>query len=91
MPMAGGQQTDYQVLVSRANRRPIAERYGFNLRDRIPTFSLPLEKGTDEPIIHLHQLLTNVCRETGVDIGIDYTAQPQPPLSSADFAWVQSL
>ena len=91
MPMSGGQQTDYQVLVSRANKRPLAERYGFNLHDPIPTFPLPLEKGTDEPIIHLHQSLTNVCRETGVDTGIDYTAQPQPPLSPADFAWVQSL
>ncbi len=91
MPMAGGQQTDYQVLVSRADKRPLAERYGFNLRGPLPTFSLPLEKGTDEPIIHLHQSLTNVCRETGIVIGFDYTAQPQPPLPSADFAWVQSL
>ena len=91
MPMKGGQQTDYQVLVSRANKRPIAERYGFNLRDKIPTFSLPLEQGTDEPIIQLHQSLTNVCRETDIAAGIDYTAQPQPPLSSENFAWVQSL
>lgn len=91
MPMEGGQQTDYQVLVSRANKQPVAERYGFNLRDRMPIFSLPLEKGTDEPTVQLHQSLTNVCQETGIDTSIDYTVQPQPPLSSKDFAWVQPL
>lgn len=91
MPVGGGQQADYQIIVSRAGDRPTAERYAFNLRETMPQFSLPLAKGDTEPTIDLHRALNTVCQETGIDIGIDYTTQPQPPLSTEDFTWAQSL
>lgn len=91
MPLAGGQQADYQILVSRADERPSAERYAFNLQDQIPKFLLPLEVEDTEYVVDIKRLLDQVCKNTAVDIDIDYTAQPQPPLSADNFAWMQSL
>lgn len=93
MPVAGGRQADYQILVSRADERPSAERYAFNLTDEMPQFLLPLE-ATDnsaEPIIEMKALLNRVCQDTAVDIDIDYSVQPEPPVSSQNFEWLQSL
>ena len=44
-----------------------------------------------EPILNLKQLLDNVCRETAIESDIDYTTQPQPPLSPEDYQWIQQL
>lgn len=93
IPIQGGQQADYQILVSRADERPSAERYAFNLRDEMPKILLPLtaEDTALEPVLDLKQLLNQVCKDTAVDINIDYTVQPQPSISAEDFAWIQSL
>ncbi|MEO1683927.1 MAG: DUF4058 family protein, partial [Cyanobacteria bacterium J06631_12] len=91
MPIECSQPADYQILVSRANERPSAERYAFNLREPVPQFLLPLTNEDAEPIVDLKSLLETVCQDTGIAIGIDYTVQPQPTLSTEDFAWVQSL
>lgn len=93
MPVAGGTQSDYQILVSRADERPSVERYGFNLRDDMPKFLLPLdaEDKAIEPVVDIKALLTQVCENTAVDIDIDYTAPPQPSVSEEDFLWMRSL
>ncbi|MGB7249995.1 MAG: DUF4058 family protein [Phormidesmis sp.] len=91
MPIEGGQQADYQILVSRANERPSAERYPFNVREQIPRFLLPLEANDSEPVIDLKALLSNVSQNADIEADIDYTVQPQPPLSAEDFDWVQML
>lgn len=93
IPIQGGQQADYQILVSHADERPSAERYAFNLRDEMPKILLPLtaEDTALEPVLDLKQLLNQVCKDTAVDINIDYTVQPQPSISAEDFAWIQSL
>lgn len=91
MPLMEGQKTDYQVLVSRVEQRPVAERYAFNLRDRMPKFPLPLQTEDTEPAIDLKALLNQVCRKTAIDIVIDYQTQPQPALSEDDFSWLASL
>ena len=91
MPVKGGRRADYQILVSRASERPNAERYAFNLEENVPSFPLPLDSGVAEPIIELKAILDTVCRDTAIDQAIDYTNQPQPPLSEDSFRWVQSL
>lgn len=93
MPVAGGQQADYQILVSRADDRPSAERYAFNLADEMPKFLLPLDIKDDsiEPVIDIKALLNRVCEDTAVEIDIDYTIQPEPPVSSESFEWLKSL
>lgn len=91
MPIECSQPADYQILVSRAQERPSAERYGFNLREQVPQVLLSLTNEDAEPIINLKPLLDTVCQQTGIAIGLDYTAQPQPSLSAEEFSWVQSL
>ena len=90
-PMAGGVASDYRILVSRANRRPAAELYPFNLREPLPRFLLPLRSGDPEPVVDLQTLLEQAYQEAALDLAIDYTAQPIPPLSEADFQWSQTL
>lgn len=93
MPVAGGVQAHYQILVSRADERPSAERYAFNLRDQMPKFLLPLdvEDAAIEPVVDIKALLDQVCEDTAVDIDIDYTVPPQPSVSEEDFLWMRSL
>ncbi|WP_035987677.1 DUF4058 family protein [Leptolyngbya sp. KIOST-1] len=91
LPMSGGVASDYRILVSRAQRRPWAELYPFNLSDAIPQFPLPLQPGDDEPVVDLHQILQDIYTAAALEFVIDYSQQPIPPLSLADLQWVQTL
>ena len=90
-PMSGGVASDYRILVSRANRRPAAELYPFNLRDSLPRFLLPLRPGDQEPVVDLHIILQQVYAEAALELAIDYSQPPVPPVSDDDFAWMRSL
>jgi hypothetical protein len=89
--VAGGVESDYRILVSRADCRPEAELYAFNLKEPIPQFRLPLREGDEEPVVCLQELLEQVYQEAALALAIDYSKQPVPPVSEADFAWVQTL
>jgi hypothetical protein len=89
-PMAGGIPSDYRLLVSRADRRPTAELYPFNLRDPLPRFLLPLQANDREPVVELQNLLEQVYHEAALELAID-CSQPVPPLSELDFQWIQSM
>lgn len=88
-PISVQVQSDYRILVSRAHQRPQAELYPFNLRDAIPKFRLPLLLEAEEPILDLEPILNEIYQEAALEIAIDYTKQPVPPLKEADFLWVQ--
>lgn len=91
MPMAAAVPSDYRILVSRANLRPEAELYPFNVRESIPQFLFPLQHGDREPVVNLYEVLRQVYESAALDLAIDYDLQPVPPLSHSDFQWVQSL
>jgi hypothetical protein len=91
MPMAQVIPSHYRLLVSRANLRPEAELYPFNMRESIPQFLLPLQPPDQEPIVNLSDVLRQVYQEAALDLAVDYSQQPVPPLSDNDFQWVQSL
>jgi hypothetical protein len=61
------------------------------VRESIPQFLLPLQLGDEEPVINLSEVLRQVYQEAALDLAIDYSVQPVPPLSESDFQWVQSL
>jgi hypothetical protein len=82
---------DYRILTSRSHLRPKADLYGFNLRDLIPSFSLPLRNQELEPTINLHSLLNIVYDRAGYEFAIDYTKDPMPPLSEEDRSWSDLL
>jgi hypothetical protein len=65
--------------------------YPFNLRESIPQFLLPLQSGDAEPVVNLSEVLGEVYQEAALDLAIDYSVQPVPPLSEGDFQWVRSM
>jgi Protein of unknown function (DUF4058) len=68
---------NYQILVSRAKRRPSADLYRFGLQ---------------EPIVDLQLILHRVYDQAGLDMAIDYGLAPPPPkLSDEELGWVRSF
>jgi Protein of unknown function (DUF4058) len=88
MPVSGGIETHYRILVSRSEQRPKADLFAFNLTDAIPTFALPLLAGDAEPIVDLKALLETIYDQGSYDLRLDYATIPAPKLSEADRAWV---
>jgi Protein of unknown function (DUF4058) len=85
-------QHDYRILVSDAAQRPNAALYGFNLRDRIPSFPVPLQPEDPPVLVDLQPLLHTVYEQGNFDLRIDYQQPvPQPDLSEGDRAWVQQI
>ncbi len=82
---------NYHILTSRSQSRPNADLYGFNLRDRIPQVSLPLQNQDLEPTIDLHAVLDCVYDRAGFEVAIDYTQAPIPALNADDRAWCENL
>ncbi len=100
MPMfVNGIQSHYRILVSRGDCRPTADLYGFNLRQAIPSFPLPLrsrsvsegESSDSEPIIDLQALLNGIYDRAAYDLKVDYTTEPVPPLLETEAAWADGL
>lgn len=84
-------QSDYRVLVSRSDRRPLAELYAFNLRDSLPVFLLPLREEDAEPIVSLPELFAGIYDRAGYDYRIDYDRDPIPSLSEQNLVWAKEL
>ncbi|WP_333339993.1 DUF4058 family protein [Microcoleus sp. BROC3] len=47
--------------------------------------------GDEEPVVNLSEILGEVYLEAALDLAIDYSVQPVPPLSESAFQWVRSL
>ncbi len=92
MPMLGHDGTsDYRIVVSRAERRPLADLLPFTVRQPIPAFRLPLQPGDDEPEVVLNEILHALYDRAGYDLRLDYERDPDPPLPPADAAWADEL
>jgi hypothetical protein len=77
-------KTDYRILVARKENRPQAQFYGFNLRQPIPPFVVPLQTGNMEPLLGLQRLLHEIYDQAGFDLTLDYRQDPVPPLGEGD-------
>ncbi|NOX62919.1 MAG: DUF4058 family protein [Chloroflexi bacterium] len=82
-------ESDYRILISPRPRRPQADLYPFGLRQPIPTFPLPLQKGDEWPLVELNRLLRELYDRAGYDLRIDYSQDPEPPLGEEDAAWAR--
>lgn len=91
MPMTQEIRSHYRILVSRSNLRPEAELYPFNIQESMPQFLLPLLPEDPEPVVNLSEVLRQVYQEAALDLAIDYSVPPVPPLSESDWQWVRSL
>jgi hypothetical protein len=85
-------QSDYRILVSRAQDRPQSAVYLFSIRDSIPDIPVPLQPGDVEPTLALNRLVHDVYDRAGYDLTVDYQqATPPPPLSEPDIQWLKQL
>ena len=82
---------DYSILVSRNNKRPLAELYLFGVREEIPSFPLPLRSEDHEPLVDLQTVLEQVYERASFDLTLDYTTEAIPPLSGEDQVWADKL
>ena len=82
---------DFYIFVCRAQHRPMAEVYGWSLRQRLPTIPVPLA-GTDPDVaVDLQSIVNTVYDRDGYDYSLDYRRPPEPPLSETDAVWLQQL
>ncbi|MFT5466758.1 MAG: hypothetical protein ACI8UO_001858 [Verrucomicrobiales bacterium] len=81
-----------EVCVYRANiPLPEWEVYPILLREKLPAFRIPLRPGDSDIALDLQAVLDRCYDEGAYDRGIDYSAQPKPALSDADWEWAKSL
>lgn len=79
LPMLGiAEYSLYRILVSRADRRPQAALYPFNLQRPIPAFPLPLKSDDTEILLELQPLLNQLYDRASYDLAIDYNKEPVP-------------
>jgi hypothetical protein len=83
--------SDYRIVVSRGARRPLAQLYGFSVRQVIPSFPLPLQSQDAEPLVDLQALLNGVYERARYNLAIDYSQEPVPPLKEEDVVWADTL
>jgi hypothetical protein len=89
LPMTGDAgASPYRILISRANTRPLADLYPFNLAEPIPSVPIPLQAGDAEPVADFQSLLMDVYERSGYDYFVDYRSDPTPPLTSEALTWI---
>jgi hypothetical protein len=84
-------QSDYRIIVSRAQDRPCADVYLFGVRDPIPDIPVPLQPGETESILHLNDILHQLYNRAGYDLAVNYEQPPGQPLSEEDARWVNAV
>jgi hypothetical protein len=82
--------TPYRVVVRRGWRRLQADYYPISLDQRLPAIKVPLRPTDAEVALDLQSLLEQCYEDGGYD-DLDYTAQPQPPLSTEASRWADQL
>lgn len=87
LPVKGGQDSDYRILVSPSFERPQARLYGFNLGQEIPMFGIPLQQGAEEPTLQLQPLVHRVYDKARFALAIDYDQALTPKLSNTERQW----
>jgi hypothetical protein len=82
-------EAPYFVILSRAERRPVAEVWPLRLHEPIPILPVPLLPPDPDVPIDLGRALAAIYDRSGYDLRIDYTPPPPPPtLTAADAAWL---
>ena len=91
MPLTEVPDSNYRLFIRRREQPFHARLYPFGVRQRIPTFPLPLLPDDTEPKVDLGSLIKQVYERAGYDLVIDYNQPPVPPLRDADADWARDL
>jgi hypothetical protein len=83
--------TDYRILIVRSYRLPSAQLFAFSVRETIPNFTIPLQKGEQEIEVNLQDLLSVIYKKARFDLTLDYNIPPVPDLSVEAQEWMDQL
>jgi Protein of unknown function (DUF4058) len=90
LPLENLPPCDYYALVARAERRPEVGVWPIQLRDPLPTISVPLLPDDSDARLNLQELLHTTYDEGGYANYI-YENEPELRLSAADAEWAQGI
>jgi hypothetical protein len=90
MPGKNAPKSDYCVMVSRYNERPLAGYWPIDLRDPLPVIPIPLRKPVPEARLDLQSVLHQVYDRAFYKDHI-YEGSPTPALRGKDLAWARRL
>lgn len=83
-------RTPYSVCVRRVTHPDEAFVYRAPLRERLPTFRVPLRPADRDVILDLQSLI-DLCYQRGRYSAIDYSVDPNPPLPLLDAQWADEI
>jgi hypothetical protein len=82
---------DYFVVLSPADRRPVADVWPIALRLPLPTVPVPLLAGDADVSLDLQVVLTGMYDAFRYDLELDYKKPPEVPLGTDDANWAATL
>jgi hypothetical protein len=88
MPLRNRPACDYSVVVSRAERRPVASFWAIRLRERLPVIPIPLRPDDPDAQVDLQAALHSAYDGAGYETHI-YGGTPEPALSPDDQSWAE--
>ncbi len=80
---------DYAVVISRAEERPRAQVWPWDLPDPLPTVPIPLRDG-DSCLLDLQAVFTDTYDASSYDYSLRRDLPVQPALSPKQVAWVRA-
>jgi hypothetical protein len=83
-------RTPYMVSVRRPRRGGAAEVYPMPLRERLPVVKIPLRPDDADVPLDLQALVDQCYRNGAYEGTLDYSIDPDPPLTGADEEWAET-
>jgi len=84
-------EAPYFIILSRAERRPIAEVWPLPLQEPLPILPVPLLPPDPDVPLDLGRALATIYERSGYDLRIDYTQRPPTPgLSGEERTWLEA-
>lgn len=82
---------EYTIHISRANRRRRATVWPIRLAHRLPRIPIPLKGDDPDAHLELQPIFDAVYDRSVYSVDIDYTEDPNPPLSAELAKWANKL
>lgn len=82
---------DYQILVSKFEKRPQADLYGINLPDTLPIIPIPLSQEDGEAILNLQAIFNLIYERACYHYSIDYQQEIIPNLPEKYLSWGEEI
>jgi len=83
--------SDYRICLHRIEHPRGFDVFRLSVRNPLPCIGIPLRPKEPDVVLHLQEVLTSCYDEGAYDLVIDYTGEPDPPLSPEDAAWAEAL